>query len=104
MSRDIIGTVKLVAKCYPENPETVSDAFQIEVQLRADGLFREGQPVTGAYSIILQELPDSISAKDKARVLSIVMETWNFFRLERGGGRWANSSQWFRRRFWKTRG
>lgn len=86
MSRDIIGTVRLVARHFPENPETVSDVFQVEIDLRATELFKEGLPVTGAYTTILQELPDSISADDKAGILKIVAKAWRQFKIE-GGGR-----------------
>lgn len=86
MSRDIIGTVKLVAKYFPKSPGTVSDVFQVETRLRAEELFREGCSVTGAYSTILEELPDSISADDKAGILKIVAKAWRQFKIE-GGGR-----------------
>lgn len=85
MSRDIIGTVRLVAWHFPENPETVSDVFQVETRLRAEELFKEGLPVTGAYTTILQELPGTISAADKTGVLKIVTNAWKFYRLEGGG-------------------
>ena len=84
--RDIIGTVKLAAKYFPESPETVSDVFQVEIRLRAEELLREGQPVAGTYSTILEELPETISAKEKAGILSIVVDAWREFRIE-GGGR-----------------
>ena len=86
MSRDIIGTVRLVARHFPENPETVSDVLQVETRLRAEELFREGCSVAAAYSKILEELPDSISADDKAGILKIITSAWREFRLE-GGGR-----------------
>ena len=86
MSRDIIGTVRLVARHFPGNPETVTDVFQVEIRLRAEELFREGCSVAAAYEAILGELPGTISAEDKAGVLSIVAAAWRECRLE-GGGR-----------------
>lgn len=83
--RNIIGTVKLVAKYFPGSPETVTDVLQVEIQLRARELFREGLPVAGAYAVILQELPDSISSEDKAGVLKIVVDSWREFKVEGGG-------------------
>lgn len=85
MSRDIIATVKLAAQYFPGSPETVSDIFKVEVELRAEELFREGLPVTGAYTTILQELPETISAEDTAALLGIIVETWKRYRLEGGG-------------------
>jgi len=85
MRRDIIGTVRLVARHFPENPETVTDVFQVETRLRAEELFKEGQPVTGAYMKILEELPETISAGDKAGILKIVAKAWRQYRLEGGG-------------------
>lgn len=84
MSRDIIGTVRLVARHFPENPETVSDVFQVEIDLRATELFKEGLSVTGAYTTILQELPESISSEDRNGILKIVAKAWREFRLEGG--------------------
>ena len=84
MSRDIIGTVRLVAQYFPGSPETVTDVFQVETRLRAEEFFKEGQPVTGAYMKILEELPESISAEDKAGILSIVVDAWRQYRLEGG--------------------
>ncbi len=84
MSRDIIATVKLAAKYFPESPETVSDVFQVETRLRAEELFKEGQPVAVAYTTILGELPETISAKEKAGVLSIVVDAWREFKVEGG--------------------
>ena len=84
--RNIIETVKLVARYFPGSLGTVSDVFQVEIRLRAEELFREGQPVTGTYSTILEELPETISAKEKAGILSIVVDAWREFRIE-GGGR-----------------
>lgn len=84
MSRDIIATVKLAAQYFQGSPETVSDVFQVEVGLRAAELFLEGQPVAGAYSTILGELPETISAEDKAGVLSIVVDAWREFKVEGG--------------------
>ena len=86
MSRDIIGTVKLAAKYFPGSPETVSDVFQVETRLRAEELFREGCSVAAAYSTILEELPDSITADDKAGILKIITDAWRQYRLERGRG------------------
>lgn len=86
MSRDIIATVKLAAQYFPGSPGTVSDVFQVETRLRAEELFREGCSVAGACSAILGELPESISAEDKAGVLRIVTAAWRLYRLE-GGGR-----------------
>lgn len=86
MSRDIIKTVKLAARYFPESPGTVSDVFQVEIRLRATELFKEGLPVTGAYTTILQELPDSISSDDKAGILKIITSAWRQYQLE-GGGR-----------------
>ena len=85
MSRDIIGTVRLVARHFPENPETVSDVLQVETRLRAEELFKEGLPVTGAYTTILEELPETISAADKTGVLKIITSAWRQYRLEGGG-------------------
>jgi len=82
--RDIIKTVRLVARHFPGSPGTVSDVFQVEVQLRAAELFREGHPVTGAYMKILEELPGSISAEDKAGILRIVTKAWKEYKLEGG--------------------
>ena len=87
MSRDIIETVKLVARYFPKSPGTVSDVFQVETRLRAEELFREGQPVAAAYTTILEELPDSISSDDKAGVLKIVVDAWRQFKVEGGGER-----------------
>lgn len=84
--RNIIETVRLAAKYFPGKPETVTDVFQVETRLRAEELFREGLPVTGAYMKILEELPDSISADDKAGILKIVAKAWRQFKIE-GGGR-----------------
>lgn len=84
--RNIAETVKLAAKYFPGSPETVSDVFQVETRLRAEELFKEGLPVTGAYMKILEELPDSISADDKAGILKIVAKAWRQFKIE-GGGR-----------------
>lgn len=84
MSRDIIGTVRLVARHFPGSPGTVSDVFQVETRLRAEELFREGCPVAGACSAILGELPETISAEDKAGVLKIVVDAWRQYRLEGG--------------------
>ena len=84
MSRDIIKTVRLVARHFPGSPETVSNVFQVETRLRAEELFREGLSVTGAYMKILEELPDSISADDKAGVLKIVASAWRKFKIEGG--------------------
>jgi len=84
--RNIIETVKLVARYFPGSLGTVSDVFQVEIRLRAEELFRKGQPVTGTYSTILEELPETISAKEKAGILSIVVDAWREFRIE-GGGR-----------------
>lgn len=84
--RNIIGTVKLAAKYFPEKPETVADVLQVEIRLRAEELFREGLPVTGAYMKILEELPESISSEDKAGVLKIVAKAWREYKIE-GGGR-----------------
>lgn len=86
MSRDIIGTVRLVARHFPENPDTVSDVFQVEISFRAEELFREGCSVAGAYSTILEELPESISAEDRNGILEIVVDAWREFKIE-GGGR-----------------
>lgn len=86
MSRDIIETVKLVARYFPKSPGTVSDVFQVETQLRAEELFREGCSVAGAYSTILGELPENISSEDKAGLLKIVAKAWRQFKIE-GGGR-----------------
>ena len=84
--RDIIGTVKLAAKYFPESPETVSDVFQVEIRLRAEELLREGQPVAGAYSVILRELPEELSERDKVGTWSIVVDAWRQYKVE-GGGR-----------------
>lgn len=84
--RNIIETVKLAARYFPGSLGTVSDVFQVEIRLRAEELFRDGQPVAGTYSTILEELPDAISAKEKAGVLSIVVDAWRQFKVE-GGGR-----------------
>ncbi len=84
--RNIAETVKLAAQYFPGKPETVSDVFQVETRLRAEELFKEGLPVTGAYTTILEELPDSISAGDKAGILKIVAKAWRQFKIE-GGGR-----------------
>ena len=84
--RNIIETVKLVARYFPGSLGTVSDVFQVETRLRAEELFREGQPVAGTYSTILEEVPETISAKEKAGILSIVVDAWREFRIE-GGGR-----------------
>lgn len=83
--RNIIETVKLAAKYFPGSPETVTDVFQVEIQLRARELFWEGCSVAGAYEAILEELPDFISAEDKAGVLRIVTAAWRLYRLEGGG-------------------
>jgi hypothetical protein len=85
MSRDIIATVKLAAQYFPGSPETVSDVFQVETRLRAEEFFWEGLSVTGAYMKILEGLPDSISADDKAGILKIVAKAWRQYRLEGGG-------------------
>lgn len=85
MSRDIIGTVRLVAQYFPGSPGTVSDVLQVEIDLRATELFKEGLPVTGAYTMILQELPENISSDDKAGILKIVAKAWRQYRLEGGG-------------------
>lgn len=82
--RNIIETVKLAAQYFPGSPETVSDVFQVETRLRAEELFKEGQPVTGTYTTILQELPETISAEDKTRLLGIVVDAWKQYRLEGG--------------------
>ncbi|MPM16323.1 hypothetical protein SDC9_62701 [bioreactor metagenome] len=84
MSRDIIGTMRLAARYFPESPETVSDVLQVEIRLRAEELFREGQPVAGAYAVILGELPDSISAEDRSGILKIITDAWRQYRLEGG--------------------
>ena len=84
MSRDIIETVKLAARHFPGSPKTVGDVLQVEIRLRAEELFREGCSVTGAFSKILGELPETISPKDKAGVLTIVADAWGFYRLEGG--------------------
>ena len=84
MSRDIIATVKLAAQYFPGSPETVSDVFQVETRLRAEELFREGQPVTGTYSTILEELPETISAADRSGILKIITDAWRQYRLEGG--------------------
>lgn len=84
MSRDIIETVKLAAKYFPGKPETVSDVFQVETRLRAEELFKEGLPVTGAYIKILEELPETISAADRSGILEIVVYAWKQYRLEGG--------------------
>lgn len=93
MSRDIIETVKLVAKYFPGSPETVTDVFQVETRLRAEELFKEGQPVTGAYMKILEELPETISAGDKAGILKIITSAWREFRLEGGDSLVRNGSR-----------
>ncbi len=82
--RDIVGTVKLAAKYFPESPETVSDVFQVETRLRAEELFREGCSVTGAYMKILEELPETISAADRSGILKIITDAWRQYRLEGG--------------------
>lgn len=84
MSGDIIETVRLAAQYFPESPGTVSDVFQVEIRLRAEELFREGCSVTGAYEAIVKELPETVSAKDKAGILRIVAAAWREFRLEGG--------------------
>jgi len=86
MTRDIIGTVRLVARHFPENPDAVSDVFQVETQLRAEELFREGCSVAAAYSVILRELPEELSERDKVGTLSIVVDAWRQYKVE-GGGR-----------------
>lgn len=86
MSRDIIETVKLAARFFPESPGTVSDVLQVEIKLRAEEFFREGCSVTGAYEAIIKELPETVSAKDKAGILRIVAAAWRQYRFE-GGGR-----------------
>ena len=83
--RNIAGTVKLAAKYFPGSPETVTDVFQVETRLRAEELFKEGLPVTGAYTTILEELPETISAADKTGVLKIITSAWRQYRLEGGG-------------------
>lgn len=83
--RNIIETVKLVARYFPGSPGTVSDVFQVETRLRAEELFKEGLPVTGTYTTILEELPETISAEDKAGILKIIASAWREFRLEGGG-------------------
>lgn len=83
--RNIIETVKLAAKYFPESPETVSDVFQVETQLRAEELFREGCSVAAAFVKILEELPETISAEDKTRLLGIITSAWREYRLEGGG-------------------
>lgn len=85
--RDIVGTVKLAAKYFPESPETVSNVFWVEVGLRAEELFREGCSVAGAYGAIIKGLPERISAEDTAALLGIIVETWKRYRLEGGGDR-----------------
>ena len=82
--RDIIGTVRLAAQYFPGSPGTVSDVFQVETRLRAEELFKEGQPVTGAYAVILEELPETISAADRSGILKIITDAWRQCRLEGG--------------------
>lgn len=82
--RNIIETVKLVARYFPGSLGTVSDVFQVEIRLRAEELFREGQPVTGTYSTILEELPETISAADRSGILKIITDAWRQYRLEGG--------------------
>ena len=84
MSRDILKTVRLAAQYFPGSPGTVSDVLQVEIDLRATELFKEGLPVTGAYTTILQELPGTISAEDKAGVLKIVAKAWREYKIEGG--------------------
>ena len=73
-----------MARHFPENPDTVSDVFQVEIRFRAEELFREGQPVTGAYAVILEELPETISAADRSGILKIITDAWRQYRLEGG--------------------
>ena len=82
--RNIIETVKLVARYFPGSPGTVSDVFQVEIRFRAEELFREGQPVTGTYAVILEELPATISAADRSGILKIITDAWRQCRLEGG--------------------
>lgn len=82
--RNIAETVKLAAKYFPGSPETVSDVFQVETRLRAEELFKEGLPVTGAYMKILEELPETISAADRSGILKIITDAWRQYRLEGG--------------------
>ncbi|MPM11906.1 hypothetical protein SDC9_58257 [bioreactor metagenome] len=86
MSRDILKTVRLAAQYFPGSPGTVSDVFQVETQLRVEELFREGLPVAAVYSVILRELPEELSERDKVGTLSIVVDAWRQYRLERGRG------------------
>ena len=83
MSQEIIKTVRLAARYFPESPETVSAVFQVEVRLRAEELFREGLSVAGAYSTILEELPET-SAEDQGGILKTVAAAWRGFKLEGG--------------------
>ena len=83
--RNIAETVKLAAQYFPGSPETVTDVFQVETRLRAEELFREGLPVAGTYTTILEELPETISAADKTGILKIVAKAWRQYRLEGGG-------------------
>lgn len=82
--REIAKTVKLVAQYFPKSPETVSDVFQCEIKLRAEEHFREGCSVAAAFEEILEELPETISAEDKAGVLKIVAKAWRQFKVEGG--------------------
>ena len=82
--RNIAETVKLAAKYFPGSPETVTDVFQVETRLRAEELFKEGLPVTGAYMKILEELPETISAADRSGILKIITDAWRQYRLEGG--------------------
>jgi len=82
--RNIAETVKLAAQYFPKSPGTVSDVFQVETRLRAEELFKEGLPVTGAYMKILEELPETISAADRSGILKIITDAWRQYRLEGG--------------------
>ena len=93
MSRDILKTVRLAAQYFPGSPGTVSDVFQVETRLRAEELFKEGQPVAVAYTTILEELPDFISANDKTGILKIVTAAWRQFKVEGGDRLVRNDSR-----------
>lgn len=86
MSRSIIENVKLAARYFPGDAEAVNDVFIVEVRLRAEEAFGEGERPSEAFSSILGELPVSVEQKDENRILALVMDEWNYFKLMGGRG------------------
>lgn len=89
--RDIVGNVRMTARYFPGEPETVSNVFHVEIQLAARQLFGEGLYPAEVVAALKGEVP-GLGEKDPAGLLRLVLEEWRLFRLERGGGHVRNGT------------